>query len=144
MKKILVISSLIALALAGIAYAANVTGNTANNAWAKGDGSGNITITATGVGANLSPTLKVSANVCAYYAPFTGAGYALTTAHSSGTKSFASSAADNRIYMQENANKNGWLAYVSGATEPAKMQTSNFNSDGTNKSDTWTGWSAVK
>jgi len=139
MKKILAITSLLALLCAGIAYAAGVTATNPEDAWAVGDGSGNATITADGVGTGVTCTMKLSANVASYYHGSAN-NYIINTAHGSGSKTFVSAASDNRIYMKENPgpDKNSYISDTS-KTEPAKI--GEFESDG---SVDFTGWTAVK
>ena len=138
MKKILATTALIALISASIAYAAGVVGTDPTDAWAIGDGSGTATIDATGVGENVTCKIKLSANVAAYYVGSAN-NYAITTAHASGSKSFASMGSDNRIYMRENPapDKNTYVSDTS-KTEPWKI-------DSLDSPDTaFDGWTAVK
>lgn len=138
MKKILATTSLVLLICAAIAYAEGVTGTDPTDAWAVGDGSGTATIDATGVGANVNCKIKLSANVAAYYVG-SATNYAITTAHASGSKSFASMASDNRIYMKENPapDKNSYVSDTS-KTEPYKIES--LDSPDT----AFDGWTAVK
>ena len=138
MKKIFATTALLALLCAAIAYAAGVEGTDPKDAWAVGDGSGLATIAADGVGSGVTCQIKLSANVAAYYVGFAN-DYIINTAHASGSKTFASTASDNRIYMKENPgpDKNTYIADVS-KTEIFKL--TEIKTDGT----TFDGWTAVK
>ena len=139
MKKILSTTALVALISVSVAYAADLTGIfDPTDKWAIGDGSGTATINATNVGENVTCKMKLSANVAAYYVGAAN-NYAITTAHASGSKSFASMGSDNRIYMKENAapDKNTYISDTS-KTEPWKI-------DSLDSPDTaFDGWTAVK
>ena len=116
MKKIIVLLSLMLMAAV-----------TAHAAYKAGDGAGNVTWAATGVGQGVTVTVKVSANVYGEYIAPSGAaagiGYSFGTAHSSGTKSYASSALDNRLYMKENSLKNAALTDGYSGTDVAHPPT---------------------
>lgn len=148
MRNKLIATSLLFIFAAGSAYAA---GNNANGQWSKGDSAGTVTIDASGVGANLAAKPKVSANVWLYYkaAPTgkEGTNYSMATAHASGTKTYATSADDNRLYMKENASKNAYLAgQAATTTECAADQTVAVapDYDATTGNVVYTGWTSVK
>lgn len=143
-NKILAITSLLVLLAASSSYA-----GTANNQWSKGDSAGTVTIDASGVGTGVTATTKVSANVFLFYKGGAGTNYSMATAHSSGSKSYATSGDDNRLYMQENAGnttnaKNSGLS-AAGTSEVASVSGVAAPPDVTGgAAAVWTGWSAIK
>lgn len=125
MKKI------ISLTLAGLFAATSAFAAAAiDGTYSAGDASGTWTINATNVGTGVTFTTKLSANVSAAYkadttaSPNGGLFYAMATSHSSGTKSYASSSGESRLFMKE----------AVAATFPAAA------SSGID----WTGWTSVK
>jgi hypothetical protein len=110
--------------------------NSASAAWLTTANDGSVTIDAGGVATGLTLTAKVSANVTlGYTAGPSGVAYTVASYHSSGTKSYATSSADTRIYMADNGNN---VTQTAVKAEPA------ITVSGTTLSIAWTGWTPVK
>ncbi len=129
MKKIIALTIAGLLAASISAFATDGVGTT-DGAYSKGNDSGSWVVTATNVGANVSFTTKLSANVfCAYKADTTaGLFYSMGTAHASGNKSYGTASGESRIFMKE--------LTTAGTPETIPAAAAD-NID-------WTGWTAVK
>ena len=103
MKKITCLALLL-LALSSVSALAAPTEAGIDGTYVAPSGDGSIN-----VGTTQKTTVKLSKNVLlGYQAETTGLGYAIGTYHSSGTKSFASSSGDSKI----------WTSDATGATLP--------------------------
>lgn len=128
MKKIICLLASVSILSAAAAFGAAGTGTFQNTTWDTPDGAGNLTYSATGVGAGVAFTVKTSANVQVSLNS-DGTYYVAGASHTSGSKSYATGSGDSRIYMQEKA-----------STATAFPLPPAINSG----SPSWTGWTAVK
>lgn len=115
--------------IALLAAAVIMSSASAFAAWSTPAGDGTYSYSATNVGTNVAFITKLSANVKIKYNPDTANGtfYTIGTHHTSGTKSYATSSGDSRLFMKENA------AQATAAEPPDAAATPD-----------WTGWTAVK
>lgn len=90
---------------------------------------GSLTYAATGVGAGVNFTVKLSANVKMALQANSGTSYLAATHHSSGNKAYATSSGDSQIFMQEKTVAAGVT------TVPTPPTVASID---------WAGWTAVK
>lgn len=130
MKKITLLIAAALLATSGIAFAVDATIPTGTPAWTGPPSDGTISYQATKVGAGVVFQVKPSANVGATLAAdANGTAYVAGTYHSSGTKTYATSSVDAKIYMKENTDQ-------ANPSLPATVAEA--------QAGTWTGFTAVK
>ena len=90
MKKIALIAALLLFVTSGAAFAWS------SGSFDDGDAAGTVT-----VGSTQTADLKVSKGVSLAYEDSAGLGYSVSTYHSSGTRTFASSSGDSKIWYQD-------------------------------------------
>lgn len=93
---------------------------------------GEVTFNATGVGADVKFTAKLSANVfISLQSDAAGSSYLVATVHGSGNKYYATSSGDSRIFMKEVAD------LTADPAAPPTLGTADTPTD-------WANWTAVK
>ena len=135
MKKALALAGILAMS-ATIALAVTAPTNTAGTGtfgtgYMKANESGDLAYTATNVGAGVTFTARLSANVYMSLQSNStdGSTYLVSTIHGSGNKYYATGSGDSRIFMQESTSDT--------LITPPTVASSSAAVD-------WTGWTAVK
>lgn len=132
MKKITLLIAAALLATSGIAFAIDATIPTGTPGDYVIPSDGTVSYQATKVGAGVTFQVKPSANVgTTLAADANGTAYVAGTYHSSGTKSYATSSVDAKIYMKENASQ-----AADAVAKPVTVAEA--------QAGTWTGFTAVK
>ncbi len=134
MKKALALAGILALS-ATIAFAVTAPTNTAGTgtfgtSYMRANESGDLAYTATNVGAGVTFTARLSANVyMSLQSSSDGSYYLVSTIHGSGNKYYATGSGDSRLFMQESTSDT--------LITPPTVASSSTSVD-------WTGWTAVK